>query len=272
MDKNELSKEKLLSMSPAEFRNIVRVGEWTTDVVSNRVCRGYVNANLAIVPQDVAFEFLLFCSRNPGPCPVIDVTEPGNPHPSEAIAKGADLRTDLPKYRVFKSGELIDEPTDIIKYWREDLVAFLLGCSLSFEWVLEAANIHFRLMGDFITKIPCVPAGRFHGPMVVSCRVFEKSYLAMRAIQVSSRFPSMHGAPIHIGAPNTIGIRDLGKPEIWAPDPAEPLPKPNEIIMFWAAGPTPQLVALQAKIPFMITHKAGHMFITDQLAQEQAVV
>jgi uncharacterized protein YcsI (UPF0317 family) len=258
-------------MSPAEFRGIVRQGEWTTDTVG-KVCRGFVNANLVIVPEDVAFEFLLFCHRNPKPCPIIDVTEVGNPYPGEAIAKGADLRTDLPRYRVFEKGELIDEPIDIIKYWRDDLVAFLLGCSLSFEWVLEAGNIPFRLMGDFITSLPCVPAGRFHGPIVASCRAFGNVSLAVRAIQISSRYPSMHGSPIHIGSPEAIGVRDLGQPEIFVPDPPPPLPKSNEMIVFWAAGPTPQVIALQVKIPFMITHKAGHMFITDLLAQEQALL
>ena len=266
-----MGKEALLDMSPAEFRSMARQDEWTTDTVG-KIARGYVNANLAIVPKDVAFEFLLFCTRNPAPCPVIDVTEPGNPHPSETIAKGADLRTDLPRYRVFKHGKLIDEPTDIKKYWRDDLVAFLMGCSLSFEWVLEAANIHFRLIGDFFTSVPCVRAGPFHGPIVASCRVFENSDLAVRALQVSSRYPSMHGAPIHIGDPTAIGITDLSKPDAFAPDPRARLPQPGETIMFWAAGVTPQAVALRAKLPFMITHKAGHMFIGDQLAQEQAAL
>lgn len=271
MTKLNSNKEELLAMTPQEFRSIVRKGEWTTDTVG-KVCRGYTRLCMVIVPKDIAFEFLLFCNRNPRPCPIIDVTDPGNPHPSEAVAKGADLRTDLPRYSVFKNGELIDEPTDIIKYWRNDLVSFLLGCSVTFEAALEAANIKFRLIGDFFTTIPCVSAGQLHGFIVISCRSFENTSMAVRAVQLSSRYPSMHGAPIHIGDPVAIGIKDLSKPDAFAPDPPAPPVKANEIVMYWAAGVTPQVVALQSKVSFMITHKTSHMFVADRLAQEFAAI
>jgi len=262
------SSEELAAMSPAEFRSIVRRGEWRER--SEGACRGYTVANLAIVPEDYAFEFLLFCNRNPRPCPVIDVTDPGNPHP-RLMAPEADLRTDLPKYRVFKDGQLIDEPIDITNYWRDDLVAFMLGCSHSFDWALRAANIHYRKISACTTTIPCLPAGRFHGHMFVSCRLI-KAYDASRAVQISSRYPFAHGAPVHIGDPAIIGIKDLYKPD--RPKPLKkPIPpqEPDEIAMFWGCGVTPQVVAVEAKIPFMIAHCGGHMFITDRLLEELAV-
>jgi uncharacterized protein YcsI (UPF0317 family) len=270
MGEMEYSKEELLAMSPIEFRNIVREHAWTTGTFAG-VCRGYAQANLAIVPRDMAFEFLLFCTRNPGPCPVIDVTEPGNPHPSEAIAKEADLRTDLPKYRVFKSGELVDEPTDIIKYWRDDLVAFLLGCSLSFDWLLEAANVEAQLVGVFTTNIPCKPAGRFSGPLVVSCRIVKNAYDAIRATQISSRCPAVHGAPVHIGDSTVIGIKDFYHPDIWSVE-SIPRMQPNEIALYWPCGVTPQKIAMETKPPLMITHFPAHMFITDRLSEELSIL
>jgi len=262
------SKEQLLAMSPKEFRDIVRKGEWTDMVIE--ACRGYAQANMVIVPKEYAFEFLLFCNRNPRPCPVLDVTELGDPHP-KIMAPEADLRTDLPKYRVFKDGEVVDEPTDIIKYWRDDLVGFLLGCSRSFVWALRAANIPFRRYGAYRTTIPCVPAGRFHGPMIVTVRAFPNSHDAVRAIQISSRHLLMHGPPIHVGDPADIGVRKLGKPDPFFPDrPAAEPPKPGETVMCWGCGMTPQTVAMESKIPFMITHI--YMFITDQLVEELAIV
>ena len=261
-------KEELAAMSHAEFRSIVRRGEWRER--SRGACRGYTVANLAIVPEDYAFEFLLFCNRNPRPCPVIDVTEPGNPHP-KLMAPDADLRTDLPKYRVFKDGQLTDEPIDITNYWRDDLIAFLLGCSHSFDWALRAANIHYRKIGAYTTTIPCLPAGRFHGPMQVSCRLV-KSYDASRAVQISSRYRFAHGAPVHIGDPAIIGIKDLYKPDMQTvKDVKESITpqEPDEVAMFWGDGATPRNVAVESKIPFMITHgKGGYMFITDRLIEE----
>jgi len=268
MSENEYSKEELLAMSPAEFREIVRRAQWTENTVVG-VSRGFAEANLAIVPKDLAFDFLLFSTRNPRPCPVIDVTEPGNPHPSETIAKGADLRTDLPRYRVFEHGKLIDEPTDIMEYWRDDLVAFLIGCSLSFDWLLEAANIQQRQVGVFTTNIQCRPAGPFHGPVLVSGRLLRGAQEAVRAAQISSRCPAVHGAPVHIGDPSVIGIKDITEPDMWK---FGVIPEPDEIPVFWACGVTPQAAAMEAKPPLMITHCPAHMFVTDRRSEEYAIL
>jgi len=219
----------------------------------------------------MAGEFLLFCQRNPKPCPVLDVTERGSPHPI-LLAPEADLRTDLGKYRVFKEGKLIDEPTDIIKYWRDDLVAFMIGCSLSFDWSLRANNILYRMPGDYYTNIQCIPAGRFHGHMVVSCRIIEGSHNAIRAIQLSSRYPSMHGALIGIGDPKGLGIKDFCHPEFAVGTDPITLPKPTEIALYWACGITPQIVAVEAEVPFMITHYCGYMFVTDKPAEDFTVI
>ena len=264
------SKEQFLTISPKELRAIIRKAELTEPTIE--FCENYGQANLVIVPEEYAFEFLLFCNRNPRACPVLDVTEPGDPHP-KLIAPEADLRTDLPRYRVFKDGELIDEPTDIIKYWRDDLVGFLLGCSCGFKWAIRAANIPFRRYGGYLTSIPCVPAGRFHGHVVCSVRAFYNSHDAVRATQISSRHIAMHGAPIHIGDPAAIGVENLGKGSPIHPNaPMAEAPKPGEIVMFWPSGITPQTAATESNVPFMITHLGGHMFVMDQLVEELAVL
>jgi len=268
VSKVKYSEKKLLEMSPREFRSLVRRGEWTEPNLT--VCQGYAMANLAVVPQEYAFDFLLFCLRNSQPCGIIDVTEPGDPHPRFA-APEADLRTDLPRYRVFKDGECIDEPTDVVKYWRDDLVAFLIGCSGSFDWALQAANVKFRLIGAYESSIQCVPAGRFHGPMVISCRLVKNGHDAVRAVQISSRMRTTHGPPVHIGNPDYVGIRDLYHPDFYPFEPGAPQ-KPDEIAMFWGCGITPQTVAIESKVPFMITHKGGHMFYTDRLSEELAIL
>jgi len=253
-------KAELERMAPRDFRQMVRRGEWTGP--TSGISSGYAQGNLAIVPKEFAFDFFLFCFRNSQPCPVMDVTEPGDPHPKR-LAPEADLRTDLPRYRVFKGGELIDEPTDITRYWREDLVGFLLGCSYSFEWALKAANIRFRLMGAFTSRIECNPVGRFQGPMAVTLRLIKGTADAVRAIQISSRMPAVHGAPVHIGDPERIGISDIYHADLF-PHPGEAPQSADEIPVFWGCGITPQLVALKAKLPWMITHLGGHMFVTDR--------
>lgn len=265
----KFSNEELEAMDPKDFRSVARRGEWTGFDLN--VCRGYAQANLAIVPKDYAFEFLLFCWRNPSPCPVIDVTDPGDPHP-KLMAPDADLRTDLPRYRIYQNGELIDEPTDVTKYWRDDLVAFLIGCSASFDWSLRAANVQFRLIGAYISNIQCVPVGRFHGPMVISCRVVKNGHDAVRAVQISSRLLKVHGPPVHIGDPAIVGIKDLYHPEFPASSYVAPYREPSEIPIFWGCGVTPQKVALESKLSFMITHCPGHMFITDWLTEELAAL
>lgn len=257
-------------MSVEEIRQAIRRGEFTSPTPG--LAPGYAQANLVILPEKYAFDFLLFCLRNPKPCPVLDVTEPGSPVPRLA-APNADLRTDIPKYRVWEKGELKAEVTDISSYWRDDLVAFLLGCSFTFEAALLGAGIPVRHIEEnrnvpmYITNIQCVPAGVFHGPMVVSMRPIPHAQV-VRAVQVTSRYPSVHGAPVHIGEPAAIGIKDINNPELGESVTI----KPGEVPVFWACGCTPQAVAMEAKPDFMITHSPGHMFITDLKNEELAAL
>lgn len=257
-------------LSVQELRQAIRRGDFTSPTPG--LAPGYAQANLAILPQKYAFDFLLFCLRNPKPCPVLDVTEPGSPIPRLA-APEADLRTDLPKYRIWEQGELKDEVTDITPYWREDLTAFLLGCSFTFEAALLGAGIPVRHIEEnrnvpmYITNVQCIPAGMFHGPTVVSMRPIPPNQV-VRAVQVTSRYPSVHGAPIHVGDPAVIGIADINKPDLGDSVTI----KPGEVPVFWACGCTPQAVAMEAKPDFMITHSPGHMFITDLKNEELAAL
>jgi uncharacterized protein YcsI (UPF0317 family) len=248
-------------MTAPEARARMRQGEWTGSTAG--IAPGVAQANLVVLPRDLAFDFLLFCTRNPKPCPLLDVTEPGSAEPRFAAA-GADLRTDLPRYRVYRHGELVDEPLSIEAYWSDDLVGFLLGCSFTFEHVMLEAGMELRhlecdcMVSMYRTSVQCRPAGVFHGPMVVSMRPIPGSRVA-EAVQISSRFPAVHGAPVQIGAPEAIGISDLA-----APDWGDAVPiYPGEVPVFWACGVTPQAVAMAAKPPLMITHAPGHMFVTD---------
>lgn len=251
----------LSKASPAEVRAMIRTGEITGQ--TSGMCDGYAQANLAILPKDLAFDFLLFTQRNKKPCPVLDVTEAGSPVP-RLTAPGADIRTDIPRYRIYRKGELTDEVTDISSFWRDDLVAFLLGCSFSFEAPMIEAGLEVRHITDhhnvpmYKTNIECVPAGVFHGPMVVSMRPMKPAD-AIRAVQITTRMPFVHGAPIHIGDPEAIGIHDIDKPDFGEPSKI----RPGEVPVFWACGVTPQAVAMAVKPEFMITHAPGHMFITD---------
>ena len=248
-------------MKPSEVRQLIREGK--IDFQTSGMCNGYAQANMAVLPKDLAFDFLLFTQRNQKPCPVLDVTEPGSPVP-RLIAPNADLRYDIPRYRIYRKGELTDEVTNLDQYWRDDLVAFLLGCSFSFEGPMLDAGLDVRHITDnhnvpmYITNIECVPAGVFHGPMVVSMRPMKPKD-AVRAVQVTSRMPFVHGAPIHFGDPEAIGIKDISKPDFGDAS----LIKPGEVPVFWACGVTPQAVAMAVKPEFMITHAPGHMFISD---------
>jgi uncharacterized protein YcsI (UPF0317 family) len=222
-----------------------------------------VQANLVVVPRELAFEFLLFCQRNPKPCPLLEVTEPGCAEP-RLIAPEADLRTDLPRYCVYQHGELVDEPADLKAWWRDDLVAFLLGCSFTFENALLQAGVPIRHveMGCNVpmyrTSIACQSAGAFRGPMVVSMRPLTPAQ-AVKAVQVCTRFPRAHGVPVHFGDPVAIGIRDLALPDFG--DPVDI--RPGEVPVFWACGVTPQAVAMASRPALLVTHKPGHMFVTD---------
>jgi uncharacterized protein YcsI (UPF0317 family) len=224
---------------------------------------GNVQANLVILPLALAHDFLRFAQANPKPCPVLAVSEPGDPH-LPALGADLDIRTDLPRYRVWRHGELVDEPRRLLDLWRNDLVSFALGCSFSFEQALVEEGIELRHItcGSNVpmyrTTIACTPAGRFAGPLVVSMRPMRPSD-AIRAVQVTSRFPSVHGAPVHIGLPEAIGIADLARPDYGDPVPVGN----NELPVFWACGVTPQAVIAEVRPEFCITHAPGSMLITD---------
>jgi uncharacterized protein YcsI (UPF0317 family) len=246
---------------PRTIRADIRAGRFAG--VTSGLARGYAQANLTVLPRDYAPDFLLFCQRNPQPCPIVEVLHVGSVEPV-ASAPGADLRTDVPRYRIYRDGELADEMTDATAYWRDDLVAFLLGCSFTFEWALRDVGVplrhveHGRNVAMFRTSIQCQPVDRFRGPMVVSMRPIPEA-LVGRATEVSARFPSAHGAPVHVGDPSAIGVQDLDRPD-WG-DAQEF--EPGDVPVFWACGVTPQAVALASKPSLMITHSPGHMFLTD---------
>ena len=224
---------------------------------------GNVQANLAMLPLALAHDFLRFAQANPKPCPVLAVSDPGAVT-LPTLAADLDLRTDVPRYRVWRHGELVEEPTDIAHLWRADLVTFALGCSFSFEEALMAHGIEIRHITCgcnvpmYRTNIPTVPAGVFHGPLVVSMRPLKPAD-AIRAIQITARFPAVHGAPVHIGLPEAIGIADLGRPDYGDPVPVGR----DELPVFWACGVTPQSVIAQVRPEFCITHAPGCMLITD---------
>jgi uncharacterized protein YcsI (UPF0317 family) len=248
--------------SAAAVRARVRTGEHLGP--TSGLAPGYAQANLVVLPAEYALDFLRFCVRNPKPCPLLEVTDTGSPHPT-TLAPNADIRTDLPRYRVFRDGELVDEPTDVRRYWRDDLVGFLLGCSFTFEWALASAGLPLAHQAQdvnvpmYVTDRRCVAAGPFDGPLVVSMRPFNPSEIS-RAVEVSARFPAMHGAPEHIGDPTALGIADLSRPDFG--DPVR-IP-PGDVPVFWACGVTPQAVALEARPALAIFHAPGHMFITDR--------
>lgn len=253
--------QALDQVQPQAARAAIRAGEWRGHTAG--LATGYAQANLVVLPRELAYDFLLFCQRNPKPCPLLDVTDTGSPVP-RLVAPDADLRTDLPRYRVYRHGELAEERDEIGDLWRDDLVGFLLGCSFTFDGPLLEAGVPVRHLACgrnvpmYRTNRPCVPAGAFGGPLVVSLRAMPAADVA-RAVQVTSRFPAVHGAPVQIGDPAGLGIRDLSQPD-WG-DP--PLLEPGDVPVFWACGVTPQAVAMEARPPLMITHAPGHMFVTD---------
>ncbi len=223
---------------------------------------GLTQANLVVVPRDWAWDVLLFAQRNPRPVPLLDVTDPGAT--TTVLAPGADLRTDLPRYRVWRDGELTDEPTDVADLWTDDLVAFLVGCSFSFETALLDAGVPVRNIEQgrnvsmYRTDRQCRPAGRLSGPLVVSMRPVPADLVAT-AVQVTARMPEVHGAPVHVGSPAALGIADLDRPDFG--DPVEA--GPDDVPVFWACGVTPQAALMASRPPFAITHAPGHMFVTD---------
>jgi uncharacterized protein YcsI (UPF0317 family) len=253
-----------------EARLAIRSGELKGQTAG--LAPGYVQGNLAILPGALAGDFLRFCQLNPKPCPLLASSGPGDPR-LPTLADDLDIRTDLPRYRVFRHGEVVDEPTDVRAHWRDDLVTFVLGCSFSFEDALVEGGIELRHMTMnatvpmYRTSIATAPAGPFHGPMVVSMRPMKPAD-AIRAIQITTRFPAVHGAPVHIGKPELIGIKDIAKPD-WGD--AVPV-HDDEIPVFWACGVTPQSVVATVKPEFCITHYPGSMLVTDRRNTEFAIM
>jgi len=260
--------KNIYQLTPKEIRNLIRKGKW--DQPTAGLAMGYAQANLVILPQKYAFDFLLFCQRNPKPCPLLEVLEPGE-FRTKFLSLDADIRTDIPLYNIYRKGRLQNTIQEIRGLWQNDFVSFLLGCSFSFEEALLRAKIPIRHIEEnknvpmFITHIPCKPAGVFHGPLVVTMRPISSEKVP-RAVQITSRYTSVHGAPVHIGEHTAIGIKDLRKPDFGDPVAI----KRGEIPVFWACGVTPQAVVMKAKPDLCVTHAPGHMFISDMLNEELA--
>lgn len=250
------------------LRRAIRAGRHHAHTVG--LAPGRVQGNLVVLPQALAGDFMRFCQRNPKPCPLLAVTEPGDPVARE-LGEDVDLRTDVPRYRVWREGVLEGEVDDLRALWRDDWVGFVLGCSFSFEQALLDDGIPLRHVAEgrnvamYRTSIPTSPAGRFSGPLVVSMRPMTAAH-AIRAVQVTSRFPSVHGAPVHFGDPAAIGIADLSRPDYG--DAVDILP--GEVPVFWACGVTPQAALLAARPGLCITHAPGCMLVTDRLNTELA--
>ena len=247
--------------APAEVRALIREGKITGQTAG--MCNGYAQANLCVLPKEYAYDFLLFTQRNPTACPILEVSDAGFRTLRE-IAKDADIARDFPRYRIYRDGVLTEEVTDAAPFWREDLVSFLIGCSFSFEGELLDAGIPVRHIEEgrnvpmFLTSIPCSPAGVFHGNMVVSMRPLRPEQI-IPAVKATSSMPRVHGAPIHIGDPTVIGIRDVMHPDFGDAVTIYP----GEVPVFWPCGVTPQAAVMAAKPSFAITHAPGHMFISD---------
>lgn len=243
------------------IREQIRSGKYSGP--TSGLAPGYVQANVVILPAQYAQDFTTFCLRNPQPCPLLAVSDVGNPN--LPTLGDIDIRSDVSAYRIFEDGQETAVATDITDLWQDDFVAFALGCSFSFEEALMEAGLPIRHYDTgkpnpvYISNVPTHPAGPFSGPMVVSMRPYSVKD-TIRAIQITSRFPHTHGAPIHFGDPHAIGIDNLSEPDF----DASPVPiYDGEIPVFWACGITPQMAIQQAKIPFCITHKPACMLITE---------
>ena len=248
-------------MLPREVRALIRQGVITGQ--TSGMCEGYAQGNLLILPREQAYDFLLFTQRNPKSCPLLEVGDVGS-RLVRKMAHNADIARDIPKYRVWEYGKLAGEYTDISRFWREDFVYFLIGCSFSFEGELLSAGVPVRHIEEgknvpmYLTNIDCEEAGIFHGKLVVSMRPMPADQV-IRAISITASMPRVHGAPIHIGDPAKIGIADLSKPDFGEAVTI----RPGEIPVFWCCGVTPQSVVMSARPPIAISHAPGHMFLTD---------
>ena len=239
----------LANMSPKEVRGLIREQKITSPTAG--MCAGYAQGNLVVLPRDLAYDFLLFTQRNPKSCPILEVSDTGSRY-FHTIADGADIAKDIPRYRIYRNGILDGEYTDVSEFWQDDFVSFLIGCSFSFESALLEANVPVRHIEEgcnvpmYKTNIPCTPAGVFHGNIP-------------RAVLITGEMPRVHGAPVHIGAPEVIGIQDINKPDFGDMVTI----RPGEVPVFWPCGVTPQNVVMESKPPIAITHAPGHMMITD---------
>lgn len=248
-------------LGPLEARKLIRSNEWNRPTTG--LALGYVQANLVILPQSWAEEFATFCRLNPKPAPILDIARPGDPRPRK-VAEQADLRTDVPRYCVYHQGKLVEEPKDILSFWREDFVAFLLGCSFSAERALIEHGIRLRHLEQgkniamYRTTIACAGTPHFYGPLVVTMRPI-KTTVVDKVVEITGSYPLAHGGPIHIGDPGALGIRDLAQPD-WGDAVTV---EEDEVPVFWACGVTPQAVIMAVKPEIAITHSPGHMFITD---------
>lgn len=251
----------LSSLSPQALRPHIRAGRVTGQTAG--LAPGYLQGNLAILPASAALDFARFCQRNPKPCPLVGVSDTGDPM-LRTLGADIDIRTDVPSYNIYRDGELSGQATDIKDLWTADSVAFVLGCSFSFEAALQAEGVPLRHVETnttvpmYRTDIDCVPAGPFRGTMVTSMRPMSTAD-AIRAVEITARFPMTHGTPVHIGDPAAIGIDDVMRPD-WG-DP--PTIHAGEVPVFWACGVTPQNVIQAAKLPQVITHTPGCMLIAD---------
>lgn len=246
-------------MAPSDARLKFRNGLVTT---TSGWSDGYTQANLIAVTADYSDEFIEFCRLNPKACPVIDIIPAGRYE--SVLAAGSDIRSDIPSYRVWVDGELADEVPDVASVWRDDMVGVLIGCSFTFEAALAGEGIPLRHIETgrnvpmYRTNVECTPAGRIHGPMVVSMRPMLPG-LVETAIRVTSEVPKVHGSPVHVGSPEDLGIADINRPDFG--DAVEI--RPGEVPVFWACGVTPQSAVMASRPSFAISHAPGYMFITD---------
>ncbi len=251
----------LVNASPSEVRKLIRNGEIVKP--TSGMCAGYAQANLVVLPKDLAYDFLLFAQRNPKPCPILEVSDVGS-RTLKKIAKDCDIAKDIPKYRIYKKGELVGEYTDVSEFWQDDFVSFLIGCSFSFESEMIEAGIEIRHITEdcnvpmYMTNIECESAGIFNGKMVVSMRPIKPDQV-VKAVTVTETMPKVHGTPIHIGDPSVIGIKDINNPEFGDSVTINE----GEVPVFWPCGVTPQSVIMNVKPDIVITHSPGHMLITD---------
>lgn len=246
---------------PYAVRKLMRDGKINGQ--TSGMCLGYAQANLAVLPKALAYDFLLFTQRNPKPCPILEVSDVGDPY-LKKIARDCNIATDIPKYRIYENGVLTGEYESVEKFWRDDLVAFLIGCSFSFESELLESGVSVRHIEEgknvpmYMTNIDCEPAGVFSGKMVVSMRPLPREQV-VKAVNITASMPRVHGTPIHIGDPALIGIQDINKPDFGEAVTV----RAGETPVFWACGVTPQSIMMHSRPAFCITHAPGHMLITD---------